>query len=1097
MGKKRSKPARIRSREHVKAVDSSIEFTNLLGDIIAAVKDSQKLLDAIRRVSKEVYSIGSVATEAIGPARAFAKIVEKIFSIDDPLELARIGCCLAWRQAVLDGLAVLPSDRRPVPGYVERRVADAVRQNATLSDIDFSTFTLDRALQHPFTTHAERELENLFLLLDLSETEQRRALDDIRSAFSFRLRTLLSSSDSAKRFLPWRDFLAIPSERSWSRIGLPAHIQYQRWLYRAAPVLQVESFSLHDVYVNPECGVATWRELTSTRLVGVQTGRANPFDESVGGRSDLLVAVLSAMRAPAFRDAIVIQGVAGAGKSTFTLKLCDVLADHGLSPVRVRLRDLRTDLPVLDAIAEAVTFCQPGEQPPIGLAPHRLSIFDGGSALDDLVSYGDAQISRIVLILDGWDEIQTGSAGLHAQIEGTLREVRQQFLNRPNRPPVRVVLTGRPSDAVRQSRFIQDDTRIFTIRPMRPHRVEDFARKVESAMLVGRLGRESTWQMVEHESLSPVLRAYEQWFAGRSTTTADHRTGIDLMAQPLLALLSFRLMSKYGIASVSLFENRAALYRELADITCEGAGQPIENSPDPADRSRITGSRLRRALHAVATAISAHGEESLPSATLLKWFAKLHLDIGNDASIDKHPLASLMVSFFFHTGQNDLGNEFVHKSFREFFFAEGIVELLREYGRTVPEALPARSPFWKDFQREDPRFQLSRCLVRRLGPQWLTPEVVGYLTDLLVLDMRPGGSDDSSGSGGGLTIEQWCRVRDGLADVWEWWSEGVHLRPCPTGQDVNPHTAPPVDQFVEDSIPPSDAAIAQTPIRSTTVDAHLGDALYRLCTTVHATLWITETTSRSPRPCQHLDHDRRVRFAPAGRTQGCFRLLCARINSAGWRPRGDFPGGTSSGPVYLSGEDISGLRFDDSILYSADLSNTKAIGVSFNGTNMNHALLFDATLDHSVFVNASLKRAVLDGAHIESVSLDRVNLSFATVQKCDFSRSYFRKVTLTSARMQSTKFCGAVFEETTCDQADFQGADFSYSRLVDANFSGVLLRDSDFRHADLRGANFEGASLQGSDFDGAVLQDAKFNNADVSGSIPFEPECFGAQSERD
>ena len=56
-----------------------------------------------------------------------------------------------------------------------------------------------------------------------------------------------------------------------------------------------------------------------------------------------------------------------------------------------------------------------------------------------------------------------------------------------------------------------------------------------------------------------------------------------------------------------------------------------------------------------------------------------------DAYAEDHPLTRLMISFYFKGGQPEQGCEFAHKSFREYLFAECIVETLKEYGHRLTE----------------------------------------------------------------------------------------------------------------------------------------------------------------------------------------------------------------------------------------------------------------------------------------------------------------------------------------------------------------------------------------------------------------------------
>jgi hypothetical protein len=110
------------------------------------------------------------------------------------------------------------------------------------------------------------------------------------------------------------------------------HADYQRRLFEETPVFGEEPFALADVYVDVECGTLTWEEITAEEDRPGTSGPAaaasnthvrravDPFDEAVGGRHDLLTTVMSLIADADFRDAVVVQGAAGSGKSAFTLR---------------------------------------------------------------------------------------------------------------------------------------------------------------------------------------------------------------------------------------------------------------------------------------------------------------------------------------------------------------------------------------------------------------------------------------------------------------------------------------------------------------------------------------------------------------------------------------------------------------------------------------------------------------------------------------------------------------------------------------------------------------------------------------------------------
>lgn len=131
--------------------------------------------------------------------------------------------------------------------------------------------------------------------------------------------------------------------------ALIEHAEYQRWLFEEKPVFGKEPFNLAQVYIDTECGKLTWEEIRDGGPQGPggtagskEKERVDPFLEKFGGRHPLGETVLGFLGDPNFRDAIVVQGPAGAGKSAFTLWLCAELVRQGLRPIRVLLRDLRT-----------------------------------------------------------------------------------------------------------------------------------------------------------------------------------------------------------------------------------------------------------------------------------------------------------------------------------------------------------------------------------------------------------------------------------------------------------------------------------------------------------------------------------------------------------------------------------------------------------------------------------------------------------------------------------------------------------------------------------------------------------------------------------
>ncbi|PPD37225.1 MAG: hypothetical protein CTY18_01875 [Methylomonas sp.] len=387
-----------------------------------------------------------------------------------------------------------------------------------------------------------------------------------------------------------------------------------------------------------------------------------------------------------------------------------------------------------------------------------------------------------------------------------------------------------------------------------------------------------------------------------------------------------------------------------------------------------------------------------------------------------------MISFFFKGGHSHLGCEFLHKSFREYLYAEGIISILKNYGslRQGKNPLPERQPYWKDFDLEDDRYNLARNLSKALAPLWLSAEVITHLHGLIAWELSRLETDIQETEFGQVTplleIDGWKVIRDGLADIWDWWAEGVHLRPQPKRDKrsgVVSYDCPFVEELVRWAGPQDLGRLGAIPEpkRTASLDAHLGDALIRLCADIHYGIAKAEGFSSTPygadadnefsgtlRRCQTKISNQRgtfVCFAPAAGNKWYFKNYVGRINAAGWRYIGEFPSANC-----LRGVDLSGVELYVNFLVETDLS--------------------------------------------------RAYLSNANLVKAELQRANFCEANLMSATLWGTDLRGA-----NLSGADLRVADLRVADLSRANLGGADLRRADLRGADLRGANLSGADLRG------------------------------------
>jgi hypothetical protein len=365
--------------------------------------------------------------------------------------------------------------------------------------------------------------------------------------------------------------------------------------------------------------------------------------------------------------------------------------------------------------------------------------------------------------------------------------------------------------------------------------------------------------------------------------------------------------------------------------------------------------------------MTVHGKESISHDELglrLDMDAT-DLDAHCTRATEEHVLTNLMVSFYFKGGRPELGCEFIHKSFREYLFAEAIVEALKAFGKKHrSQSFPIRKNYWEDFRDSDPRYHLSRDLGKLLAPQWLKPEVVTHVEALLRWEIARAAKPEEPSPAGlptpPLNLDGWRVVRDALADVWDWWAEGVHLRPQPQLGD-------------EGWLTPEKGGKELTP-----------EEVWR---------GVSDPGS-GPRACQALVNQARGRwvlFAPTGKSPIYFQNYTARINGVGWRPLGSFPLG-----VDLSGVDLRGASIRVPIrpviqpfhmlLAHANLSRAELAGGYFAEADLRQVMAFHvfAGLALSTYADlggADLRRAELSYSYLSHANLQSANLTGATLHR--------------------------------------------------------------------------------------------------------------------
>jgi hypothetical protein len=828
--------------------------------------------------------------------------------------------------------------------------------------------------------------------------------------------------------------------------ALQTHAKYQRDQYLSEPLFKREPYALQHIYVDTECGKLAWGEIRGPRDARRDgdftrsVDGCDPFSENYGGRHNLLDTAMGLITDRNFKEPIVIQGVAGAGKSSFTLRLCAELWAKGFHPLRIRLKRLRLSSSLIDALNEAVELTDEDRLADLPVARPK-DLLLGGEIFR--TPYGsDHSLCRYVLILDGWDELDlSDSKPFREKVGEMLREVRRVFLDPQWSPRVRVIVTGRPSPDVVESKFLNDDTPVLTMRPIRPYQLRELVERLDDALgsipPYVAVENPDEWRVPHNHALDKAFSKYEEIFDAslpkydedgkikKRGRTPDSNS-LEVLGLPLLAYLTIRVMSQIIKSGDSLEKQQAAinetvenptlLYRSLTDLTCEKAGKVAFDARDRGDEVerqwREVGWKLRERLRRTAAGMSVLGVEHISREEWKRRALQDEKQERETQTAEDHPLTRLMVSFYFKGGQPEQGCEFAHKSFREYLFAECIVEMLKDYGRNLnereAERLPARN-YWRDFSREEdrPRYDFSRDFAYLLAPQWIAPNVWGHLQHLIEWEISrraksPNASRDDNQLGGlptqALSFERWKYVRDGLADLWEWWCGCAHLRPqVKTDRWKKSIIEPPfAEELIRWSAPLAAEENEALPLESSTsIDAHLGDALCQICAMVHFYIAVNEglkqaepgtleyVRSGGNRKFQRIakrDQIELALFAPGGEDpkpghhNPNFKSYCARINSAFDGTLREFPCRAILNGVYLSGAELFVTNLIDARLNFADLSYvdlscSNLARANFACANLENSSFYHANLNLVDFSRASLASAMLDGAELNRARL--------------------------------------------------------------------------------------------------------------------------------
>lgn len=1026
---------------------------SVIAKLSEKAKSFTEYFDAAEPTLKTIEEYSQIAGDLpfLSVLKVFSKLLSEVTKISDPEELGYHACKIAFLDALQMALNAEDFISAAEPSKAVSEVEKQLRE-ISLENVDFTTFKLSEANTHKYFNLAEEHADARLAILGFSELQRNEIRLKIKDNFEECLRKLFTKKETAEQFGRFKDYIELDQTNKIARQNLNRHSKYQIWQYTSAPVLGREPFSLKHVFVEPECGMLKWNQIHPDEEApgrkteeGNKRERQNPFDEKCGGRHKMLELVMKLIADKTETEPIIIQGYAGSGKTSFTLRLCEELVEKGLTPIRVRLRDINLSKEIEESLPQAVRLSNKEYVNKNPLISNKILEEKG---------IGDfSEVSRYVLILDGWDEITvSANEGFRARVEKMLEQIKNSYIKYAN-TPVKIILTGRPSADVTDNTFLKENTTILTIRDSRPEQFEEFVDKITAAVKPDKIAAfQEKLKEAPPEYLSDIVKAgempldIEDWtqltknkFNKILQTFRESPQQIEVLGLPLLAHLASRLIAVWKDDALDLIHDKTLLYRNLINMTCEKAGKASidarDTKSDISDQPRFIGEKLRKLLWGTASAMSLFSEDSISYDELEKRLeSEDELKNIVEEISEKNWLSSLLISFYFKGGAKDLGCEFSHKSFREYLFAESIVEVLKDYGRNVKNNLPERENFWEDFPERDSRHDLSRRLSKLFASQQLRTEVYFYLQNLLEWEIKRA-LDKTAVKDVGLqtqelNLEGWRKIRDGLTDVWDWWMTKTHLRLQPEVDRRGNREfsiAPFVYELINHNLPKTEDQIPQT---ADVINRNLGINFFVLICLVYEYLRNTDELAKTAELGKYQSIiDNKIAFCPFLHRKPD-NVSKNEINIQDFKLWLN----ANLGILNFSEVPISNILFADCYLQSSIFSKSRlgnltffdanvSIG-QFNDTFINFLDSFGSDLSYANFENARILKSIFEITNLSSASFLNGELN-----QCDLSESNLNKTNFAKAKFVLCNFSGCDCIETNFDDAVLQNCKF-----VDTNF---------------------------------------------------------------
>ena len=416
-----------------------------------------------------------------------------------------------------------------------------------------------------------------------------------------------------------------------------------------------------------------------------------------------------------------------------------------------------------------------------------------------------------------------------------------------------------------------------------------------------------------------------------------------------------------------------------------------------------------------------------------------------------------------------------------------IIKLFEWYGKMpVVEHLKSTASL-ADFTATGDLYQLIRQLSELLAVSDWNSEIQEHIYFQLRKDITNcftvSKSTKDSLSNSKLNKQQWLKVRDGLAAVWDWWVEEYLLRYQFSPNQSDTVKSPYIYELLKLCLS------REQNISLHDLDSKLGEAFFFLAVVVHHLILQQESKKINPAFVDFalylpqnkyqtqavIDNVVLTRFAPGRKGLNRFLYICHRINASKAKADTPFPSFNYMASVDLAEINLNWIDFQRANLTGANLSRANLYGANLTGANLSKANLSFVSLSRINLSRANLSGAILHEVDFSQANLNRANLTGAKLDYLLFIETHLIGANLSNAQLNGTILYRANLREANLKQANLDGANLREASLAEADLTQANLMYSSLSRANLREANLDGANLYKAQCDEADFKEIQWD----------------------